>query len=118
MNSLSRGFTAAGAGGVIAGLWNVNDEAAIGILQQFYQQLDHAKDPGLALYDAKVQWLQAHTGNATLQLPYFWAGIVYSGRLQPVILERENNHWLYYAAGLLIIIGAGLLVVRQIKRRN
>jgi len=69
VNSLSRGFTAAGAGGVIAGIWNVNDESAIGIMQQFYQQLQQEKDPALALHDAKLQWMQAHTGNATLQLP-------------------------------------------------
>jgi tetratricopeptide (TPR) repeat protein len=104
VNSLSRGFTAAGAGGVIAGLWNVNDEAAIGIIQQFYQQLDQPKDPALALHDAKRQWLQDHAGNATLQLPYYWAGLVYSGHLQPVRLEQQQARWIWYAGGILLVL--------------
>lgn len=118
VNSLSRGFTAAGAGGVIAGLWNVNDEAAIGIMQYFYQQLQEDKDPGLALHDAKLQWLQAHTGNATLQLPYYWAGIVHSGHLLPVVLEQERRKWLYYAAGALLAIVIVIVLMKMIRRRK
>ncbi len=117
VNSLSRGFTAAGAGGVVAGIWNVNDESAIGIMQQFYQQLQQEKDPALALHDAKLQWLQANAGNATLQLPYYWAGIVYSGHLLPVVLEQERNNWLYYGAGIVLAI-ALLLIARKFKKRQ
>lgn len=118
VNSLSRGFTAAGAGGVIAGLWNVNDEAAIGIMQYFYQQLQQGKDPGLALHDAKLQWLQANAGNATLQLPYYWAGIVHSGHLQPVVLEKKQLSWPYFLGGVLLVAGLVLMFRNRKKRRK
>ncbi|AXY73480.1 CHAT domain-containing protein [Paraflavitalea soli] len=118
VNSLSRGFTAAGAGGVIAGIWNVNDESAIGIMQQFYQQLQQDKDPALALHDAKLKWMQEHGGNATLQLPYYWAGIVYSGHLLPVVLEQERSRWWYYTAGTLVAIALVILLMKAIRRRK
>ena len=114
VNSLSRGFTAAGAGGVVSGLWNVNDETAISILQQFYQQLQQGKDPALALHDARLQWMQEHTDNASLHLPYYWAGFVYSGHLQPVITERARGYaWYYRAGGLLLLVVAILIWKRN-----
>lgn len=106
VNSLSRGFTAAGAGGVVSGLWNVNDEAAIGITQQFYEELQQGKDPALALHDARLQWLQEHTDNATMHLPYYWAGFVYSGHLQPVPLaQRQQHSVLFITAGCVLVAG-------------
>jgi CHAT domain-containing protein len=116
VNSLSRGFTAAGAGGVVSGLWNVNDETAIGILQHFYRQLQQGKDPALALHDARLQWLQEHTDNATLHLPYYWAGFVYSGHLQPVSIERNSNKLWYAVAGGLILVM--MSVVAHITRKR
>lgn len=106
VNSLSRGFTAAGAGGVVSGLWNVNDEAAIGIIQQFYRQLQEGKDAALALHDARLQWLQEHTDNATMHLPYYWAGFVYSGHLQSVPLaQRQQHSVLFITAGCVLVAG-------------
>lgn len=116
VNSLSRGFTAAGAGGVVSGLWNVNDETAIGILQHFYRQLQQGKDPALALHDARLQWLQEHAENATMHLPYYWAGFVYSGHLQPVVTERVRGRVWYYAGGALLLCIAGIMIWRRKKK--
>lgn len=113
VNSLSRGFTAAGAGGVVSGLWNVNDEAAIGILQHFYRQLQQGKDPALALHNARLQWLQEHTDNASLHLPYYWAGFVYSGHLQPVTVVRPGGYMGYYIGSALLLILAAVVVWRK-----
>lgn len=117
VNSLSRGFTAAGAGGVISGLWNVNDETAIGIMQQFYRQLQQQKDPALALHDAKLRWLQGHTDNATMQLPYYWAGFVYSGHLQPVVLERDRNFSMYILMGSVLVLVLFYLMIKMKWRK-
>jgi hypothetical protein len=110
VNSLSRGFTAAGAGGVVSGLWNVNDEAAISIVQELYRQLQQGSDPAMALHKAKMKWLQQHTDDAMLQLPYYWAGLVYSGHLQPVAVHnRQGFPWYYVAAGGLLVLLAGVV---------
>lgn len=119
VNSLSRGFTAAGAGGVVSGLWNVNDVAAIGITQHFYQALQQRKDPAQALHEARQQWLQQHTDNATMQLPYYWAGFVYSGHLQPIRLARQQqNTSLYVVTGCLFMAAVIIVVKRSRRNRN
>lgn len=89
MNSLSRAFAAAGAGGVVAGMWNVNDAAATEIMELFYQQLGEGEDAAMALHKAKEQYLSNHKDNQVMQLPYYWAGYTYSGHLQPVTLPGK-----------------------------
>ncbi len=120
LNSIGRGFTAAGAGGVISGLWNVNDKTAIALMQQFYEQLPRQSNSALALHQAKKQWLQHEEKNAMLQLPYYWAGFVYSGHLQklevPGVKTRNQYKWLW---ALLIIpaLWLGYSVLRRKKRK-
>jgi CHAT domain-containing protein len=108
INSLSRGFTAAGAGGVVSGLWNVNDETAIAFMEIFYKKLQH-HDAARALQEAKLQWLIDHRDNPALQLPYYWSGFIYSGHLQAVKLEKGGVPWWYYGLGLLMFISPAIL---------
>lgn len=103
LNSISRGFTAAGAGGVISGLWNVNDKAAIELLQLFYDQLPKQPNVPAALHEAQQQWLQLPNQQPMLQLPYYWAGFVYSGHLQTVTVPVQSATPSYYWLLLLLI---------------
>jgi CHAT domain-containing protein len=104
LNSISRGFTAAGAGGVISSLWNVNDKTAIALMQCFYEQLPQQPDPAIALHNAKQQWLLQEKENPTMQLPYYWAGFIYSGHLQKISVPtlRASNRYYWFAVLLLI----------------
>lgn len=117
INSISRGFTAAGAGGVISGLWNVNDKTAIALMKSFYDQLSQQPNIALALHQAKQQWLQEGKENTMLQLPYYWAGFIYSGHLHklalPVIQTNRSYYWLL---ALLIILVVYFIKRRRIKR--
>jgi len=108
VNSLGRGFTAAGAGGVVSGLWNVHDESARQLLPHFYQQLALHKNAAEALNQAKLQWLQDQNMQPALQLPYYWAALQYSGHLQPITLEQTSagaasRAGLYWAVALVIL---------------
>jgi tetratricopeptide (TPR) repeat protein len=116
VNSLSRGFTGAGAGGVVSGLWNVNDEAARAILQHFYRYLQQGDNAAMALHKAKLQWLEQQTDNTTFQLPYYWAGLVYSGHLQQVSLPANNNKGYYITSGVVLCIVILWIVLRNRKR--
>ncbi|MBO9561558.1 MAG: CHAT domain-containing protein [Niastella sp.] len=117
VNSLSRGFTAAGAGGVVSGLWNVNDEAAIYITQRFYEELQRGNDPALALHDAQQQWFKHNADNDIMNLPYYWAGFVYSGHLQPVpLVQQKQNTILYVITGSVLV--AGLIFYLRRKRKK
>jgi CHAT domain-containing protein len=118
INSLSRGFTAAGAGGVVSGLWNVNDETAISFMEIFYKKLQ-GHDPAFALQEAKQQWLRDHRDNLALQLPYYWSGFIYSGHLQLVKLDKKGGYWWYYGLGLLVLLFSGILFrFLQLRRRR
>ncbi|MBO9634176.1 MAG: CHAT domain-containing protein [Chitinophagaceae bacterium] len=106
INSLSRAFAAAGAGGVVAGMWNVNDKAAAEIMQHFYGQLAEGENAANALHNAKEEYLQDHKSDQLLQLPYYWAGFTYSGHLQPIRLPSEmpGYAWALASASLLIML--------------
>ena len=115
INSISRGFTAAGAGGVISGLWNVNDKTAIALMQSFYEQLSQQPNVALALHQAKQQWLQEGKENTMLQLPYYWSGFIYSGHLQKISLPVVQTNKAYYWLLTLLIIPAIIYVIRRKK---
>jgi CHAT domain-containing protein len=117
LNSISRGFTAAGAGGVISGLWNVNDKTAIALMQAFYEQLSQQPNISLALHSAKKQWLQADKENAMLQLPYYWAGFVYSGHLQKVTVPANRSNKQYYWLAALLLIPGVWYMLAGIKQK-
>ena len=94
--SLARAFTAGGANAVIAGWWNVNDEAAAQLMQGFYSTLVVGQGPGKstagseccnaaqALRVSKLNWLDAPAVSYVHKLPYYWAALNYQGNPQPL----------------------------------
>ena len=94
--SLARGFTATGAGGIIAGLWNVNDESTAALVGSFYRQLGSGLLPAEALCASKLMYLEEQNRSESLKLPYFWAGMVYSGDNQPVFIKKKSSNYLLW----------------------
>jgi CHAT domain-containing protein len=105
--SLARGFITTGAAGIVAGLWDINDETTATLMGTFYRHLQIEHQPANALHNAKLQWLQQKNGQQFQKLPYFWAGMVYSGDNQPVNIRQKNpsTKWWRIAA----IFAAGIL---------
>ena len=95
--------------GIVAGLWDINDEATSILMGMFYKHLQIEQRPAHALHKAKLEWLQKKELQSFQQLPYFWAGMVYSGDNLPVNLptkKTSGNLWwiaLFVAAGILFI---------------
>ena len=114
--SLARGFTATGAGGIVAGLWNMNDESTAKLVGKFYEEIIKGSSPAAALHKAKLHWLMGSDEPGTLKLPYFWAGMIYSGNNEPVFIEKKGNTAkVWWLIGILIII---LSLVRFKLRNN
>lgn len=109
VNSLSRGFTAAGAGGVVSGLWNVNDETAIQFMELFYDELK-LNNAAVALQNTKKRWLEDHADNPALQLPYYWSAFVYNGHLKPVQVRPVTVKQAFSNKLLFISLGVALLL--------
>jgi CHAT domain-containing protein len=67
---LSWAFLRAGARGVIAALWDVNDASTASLMDGLYGQISRGKDPATALRNTKLALL--HSGTV-YQKPFYWA---------------------------------------------
>jgi CHAT domain-containing protein/tetratricopeptide (TPR) repeat protein len=73
---LTRGFMYAGAAGVVASLWKVDDEATAELMRHFYAALfQKGLPPAAALRAAQLALWQQRRWRA----PYYWAGFVIQG---------------------------------------
>ncbi|MFN4080206.1 MAG: CHAT domain-containing protein, partial [Saprospiraceae bacterium] len=82
--SLARAFTAAGAKGLAATLWPVNEQSSALIFSNFYEALRADGRKCHALYQAKIRYLSDPKIPAFQKTPYYWAGIVYTGDDTPL----------------------------------
>ncbi|MCA1615782.1 MAG: CHAT domain-containing protein [Acidobacteria bacterium] len=73
---LTRGFMYAGAGGVVASLWKVDDEATAELMRHFYGGLLREDlSPAAALRAARIKVWRERRWSA----PYYWAAFVLQG---------------------------------------
>lgn len=111
---LARGFMYAGADGVVASLWKVDDEATAELMKRFYDGLlREGLPPAAALRAAKVAMWEQERWRA----PYYWAAFVLQGEYDaPVRAARRGpgTGGLVAAAALLAVLslGAGLALRR------
>jgi CHAT domain-containing protein/Tfp pilus assembly protein PilF len=74
---LAWAFMRAGAGEVIAALWEVNDSATPALMDSMYAQIQAGKDPAVALRNAKLTLVR---GKTIFARAHYWAPFVlYSG---------------------------------------
>jgi CHAT domain-containing protein len=74
--SLTRAFLYAGAAGVVATLWDVDDRATSELMQRFYDGLLVRKlPPGKSLREAQ----NLMRADARWRHPYYWAGVTLHG---------------------------------------
>lgn len=78
--SLTRGFLYAGAGAVLASLWDVDDRATAELMRRFYRAYLVQKLPLPAALRAAQHSLRAAPG---WEHPYYWAGFTLQGEWRP-----------------------------------
>ena len=67
---LSWAFLRAGARGVIAALWEVDDASTATLMDGLYAQISAGKDPAVALRNAKLELLHS---SGVYRKPFYWA---------------------------------------------
>lgn len=67
---LSWAFLRAGARGVIAALWDVDDASTADLMDGLYAQISAGKDPAVALRNAKLALLHS---DGVYRKPFYWA---------------------------------------------
>jgi CHAT domain-containing protein len=110
---LGRAFTAAGAGGVVASLWSLNDRAAAEIVIGFYDQLAGGAPKPVALHQAQLAYLNREDMPAYLKSPYYWAGLTYYGDSK----KLPAGGFPGWAWALLLLTGLAFAVWRWFGRK-
>jgi CHAT domain-containing protein len=113
--SLARGFSAIGTPATIAGLWNVNDDAASQITAGFYSFLVKGQTSGLALHGAKLEWLQTPKTTDALYLPYYWDSLILMGADAPVKISSDDTHVLLFSAAYGMIVLLIVVILRKMR---
>ena len=75
VQSLNRAFLYAGAGGVMASLWNVSDQSTYQLMEYLYDHL-RTKSPSTALKEAQIKLMEAYPS------PYYWAPFYLTGGIK------------------------------------
>ncbi|SDK43647.1 Tetratricopeptide repeat-containing protein [Pedobacter sp. ok626] len=117
--SLSRGFAAIGTGGTIAGLWNVNDQAASEITASCYNNMLQGQTISIALHHAKLDWLKSKQRPAQEYLPYYWDALVYMGYDKKVTLKPAGNTLADYGklGALILTAFLGIYYLIKVKKK-
>lgn len=82
--SLARAFAYAGAKSVFPTLWQVSDEKTKELITNFYKNLKKGLSKDKALHKAKIDYLNDNLGKGLNAHPFFWAGLIGIGDMQPL----------------------------------
>lgn len=97
--SLSRALTYAGVKSAVYSLWQVPDKETSEIMIAFYENLKKGQSKDEALANAKKQFLAK---NPMKQHPFYWAGFVVNGDVQPII--KNTSLYIYIGIAVLVLV--------------
>lgn len=113
---LARAFAYAGARGLVASLWQVNDATTAELWTAFYRYLGQGHPPHEALWRAQRAWL-ARVGRPDWQRhPWYWAGFIYLGPEQVPTVVAQHSGWWWPVASVLAVVALGALLLLWKKR--
>jgi len=114
---VTRGFMYAGASGVVASLWQVDDRATAELMKYFYENmLQRGLGPAAALRDAQnkirsqPQW----------RSPYYWAGFTFQGdydlSIRGVPRTDVRTYQRFIAGGPILILLLAVFYLWRLRR--
>jgi CHAT domain-containing protein len=112
---ITRGFMYAGAAGVVASLWKVDDEATAELMKHFYAALfEKGMPPAAALRVAQLELAK----NSRWQSPYYWAGFVIQGQYDQHEKFSQSSLSTTQVAVVVVLAGSLLLASIVLYRRK
>lgn len=115
---LTRGFMYAGASGVVASLWDVDDEATSELMKHFYaNMLKEGMTPAEALREAQNSIRQ----DSQWRSPHYWAAFTLHGEYRQVIKLTGRDSFSGLMKGVLagmLLMSLSVAVWRLIGRRG
>lgn len=107
VRSLGYGFAYAGCPSLVMSLWSIDEKSSSQIIARFYDLLAEGLPKHQALRMAKLDFLEGAPDE--LRQPYYWAGLVLVGDVEPVELERYSAPWVLAFLGLLGVATAAFI---------
>jgi CHAT domain-containing protein len=113
---LTRGFMFAGAKGVVASLWKVDDDATAELMKHFYEgMLRKGLTPSAALREAQLTMRR----QKRWQAPYYWAAFVIQGQYnQNEIMGRRSPIAITAAAAFAAAVCLAAFFFLKRRRRK
>lgn len=88
IQNMSRAFHFAGVKNTIMSLWSVPDIQTATIISSFFEKIKDGYPIDHALRDTKLEYLKE--SNELRAHPYYWAGLVSSGSMNPILTNTSN----------------------------
>ncbi len=110
--SLARSFFLAGCPSIVASLWEVENDYAKKITQDFYEHLANGKTKDEALRQAKLEYLK----DGDRFHPSFWAPFILVGNAESLDIPKRSSFfsdWLFMLFGSLLILGVIVIRIRK-----
>jgi len=115
VRSIGYGFAYAGCPSLVMSLWNIDEKVSAEIITRFYEHLAAGLPKHAALRRAKLEHLAMAVDE--LALPYYWAGLVLVGDVEPVHLPGWSRYrWWVIATLVLVAVGLAWAWWRRARR--
>jgi CHAT domain-containing protein len=111
VRSLGYGFAYAGCPSLVTSLWSIDEQISSAIIKRFYELLADGLPKHLAMRQAKLDHLASVEGE--LALPYYWAGLVLVGDVEPVRMPFSWTMPLFWSALVLLVLALGVWWYRR-----
>ena len=109
--SLARSFFYAGCPSLVMTLWNVDDNAGLTLMHQYYKYLKKGYSKPDAMQKAKVSYLNKVPPEK--QHPYYWANYICIGNPSALYINKWNYLWL-----IITTIAIFIITLSVIKKRK
>ena len=116
LEGLQYAILAAGARGVVATRWLVEDRSMADLMDRFYGYLTAGLPLDRALQQARLAFLKG--APPELQSPFYWAAPAFFGAPRVLPLTPRPSSFLSRSWILLLLLGVGLCVLLRYRKRR
>ncbi len=114
VRSLGYSFAYAGCPSLVTSLWEIDEKSSSEIIKRFYEHLADGMPKHVALRQAKLEYLE--DSGDELALPYYWAGMVLVGDVEPIEgVGGGRGPWVWVLCLLAAVAALGL-AARRLRR--
>jgi len=116
--SLARAFHFAGTPALIMSLWPVDDEVAVGIMEEFYTNIKQGLNLTKSIQKAKCSYIES-AGKVKAN-PSYWASFQLTGYADEIIVKKTglNSRFIIIGLGVIIILIILLWLRLYLRKRS